>query len=447
MAALISTDKRRAILGMGLTGLSVARYLRRQELDFDWYDTRDNPPQLDQIRSEFPDVVQVTGGEPGWDLTGYAEILLSPGISLDRPSLQRAARAGCRILGDIELFARVASAPVLAITGSNGKSTVTAMLGHVLSQCGVNVGVGGNYGTPALDLLDPTREAYVLELSSFQLETVHSLRPLAATILNLSQDHLDRYPDMLAYHAAKQRIYRAAEVVVWNRDDDLTQPMAADNQQLISFGLDTPDLNQYGLVEHQGQAWLARGRELLMAVNQLPLSGRHNWANALAAYALASALGLEDAEIAEALKDFRGLPHRCELVAVRSGVRWINDSKATNVGASIAALQGLAGQGNVVLIAGGQGKGQDFAPLGEAMKERLRALVLIGEDAPIVARVAPEGLRPVFAVSMEAAVKAAADLARSGDLVLLSPACASLDMFSSYLARGDAFRTAVGALS
>lgn len=447
MAQTIASDKRRAILGMGSTGVSVARYLRKSGAAFDWYDTRSAPPGLDRLVDEFSDVQMIAGGTEGWDLSLYTEIVVSPGVSLAEPQLAIAAQAGVRLIGDIELFAIAAEARIAAITGSNGKSTVTQMVGEMAIAQGLNTGVGGNLGVPALDLLDEEKQLYVLELSSFQLETLDSLEAEVACILNLTQDHLDRYASLHQYHAAKQRIYRGARKLVFNRDDLLTQPMANSAQHCVSFGLDQPDLGQYGLISQGEGVWLARGRDKLLPVASLALQGRHNWANALAAYAIAEGLGIDEEVIHAVLHKFEGLPHRCHQVSDLRGVRWVDDSKATNVGACIAAIDGLATDRNVVLIAGGEGKGQDFSPLTPVIEEHLHGLVLIGEAASQLAHIAPETVQPVFAVSMEAAVQVAAEIARPGDVVLLSPACSSLDMFSNYAARGDAFVEAVEALA
>lgn len=446
MAQPIASDRNRAILGMGVTGVSVARYLQRIGAGFDWYDSRVNPPGFSDLVESFPDVQMTAGNMSGWDLSSYAEIVVSPGISLAEPALQRASEAQSQLIGDIQLFAREAEAPVAAITGSNGKSTVTQMVGEMALAQGLNTGIGGNLGTPALDLLDDDRQLYVLELSSFQLETLDNLYAEVACILNVTQDHLDRYDSLNQYHAAKQRIYRGAKKLIFSRDDLLTQPMANSVQQVVSFGLDEPDLGHYGLIGEGESSWLVRGREKLLSVSELALEGRHNWSNALAAYAIAESLGINEEAIRQVLTQFAGLPHRCREIADFQGIRWIDDSKATNVGACIAAIEGLAANRNIVLIAGGEGKGQDFAPLATAISTHVHGLVLIGEAANQIAHIVPQEVHPVFAVSLEAAVQVAADIARPGDIVLLSPACSSLDMFSNYVARGKAFASAVEGL-
>lgn len=431
---------------MGITGVSVARFLQQSGTGFDWYDSRANPPGFDDLVQSFPDV-QMTAGDMGsWDLSEYTEIVVSPGISLAEPVIQHALACESQVIGDIELFAREAQAPVAAITGSNGKSTVTQMVGEMALAQGLDAGIGGNLGTPALDLLDEEKQLYVLELSSFQLETLDNLHAEVACILNVTQDHLDRYESLHQYHAAKQRIYRGAQKLVFNRNDLLTQPMANSSQETVSFGLDAPDLGHYGVTFECEEAWLSRGRDKLLPVSELALEGRHNWANALGAYAIASALGIGEEAIRKVLTGFTGLPHRCTEIADFGGVRWIDDSKATNVGACVAAIEGLATNHNIVLIAGGEGKGQDFSPLTPVLESCVHGLILIGEAASHIAHVSPPGIQPVFAVSMEAAVQVAADVARPGDIVLLSPACSSLDMFSNYIARGESYAAAVEAL-
>ncbi|MEK7840742.1 MAG: UDP-N-acetylmuramoyl-L-alanine--D-glutamate ligase, partial [Pseudomonadota bacterium] len=380
--------------------------------------------------------------------------LVPIGEAADAPSLARGPRLVP--IGDIELFARAlrerlqlaptASLPVLAITGANGKSTVTAMTGAICVEAGLLTQVGGNIGTPALDLLagNPA-QSYVLELSSFQLETTWTLNPLAATVLNITPDHMDRYADLDEYAAAKARIFRGDGVLVLNADDPRVMAMKVSGRRVIRFGLDRPATSgDYGLREHGGETWLARGDSLLMPASEVPLPGRHNLANALAAIALAQTLGVSDAHCRAAMRAFRGLPHRTELVAEIDGVRWINDSKGTNVGATVAALAGMTAP--VVLIAGGDGKGQDFGPLRAPLAEHGRALVLIGRDASLIRRAVGDAVPLHEAADLPAAVGIARTLARRGDIVLLSPACASFDMFRNYQHRGDVFRAVVRAL-
>jgi len=357
-------------------------------------------------------------------------------------SIVQAARArGIPVLGDIELFARAACAPVIGVTGSNGKSTVTTLVARMLEAGGARVQAGGNLGVPALDLLRaPVPDWYVLELSSFQLERTQSLRTRAAVVLNVSADHLDRHADMDEYAAAKGVIYRNCDVAVVNADDAVAARLAAGNQRRIVFTLGPPPADGFGLIESPSSAQLARGDEALMPASDLGLAGRHNVANALAALALCAAAGVPLAGTLDALRSFAGLPHRMQLVAESRGVRWIDDSKGTNVGATVAAVRGL--EGSFVLIAGGLGKGADFTPLAAALHRRARAVVLIGADAPSIAAALEGRCRIERATSMEDAVRRAAALAEPGDAVLLSPACASQDMFVDYADRGDQFARA-----
>ncbi|HEU4516005.1 MAG TPA: UDP-N-acetylmuramoyl-L-alanine--D-glutamate ligase, partial [Steroidobacteraceae bacterium] len=355
--------------------------------------------------------------------------------------LRRAVAQGLDLVGDIELFAREAGGRVIGITGTNGKSTVTTLVGEFARAAGIAVRVGGNLGEPALDLLEgPPAAMYVLELSSFQLETTWSLQPEAAAVLNVSPDHLDRYRDLAEYAAAKARIFERAATAIVNLDDALVVRMPRPGQRRVGFSLHRTDA-EFRLLRQAGEDWLAAGAEPVLPLAALALPGRHNAANALAALAVGSVCGLPLAAMAGRLRDFRGLPHRAARVRDRRGVAWIDDSKGTNVGATVAAIDGL--DGPLVLIAGGEGKGQDFAPLGPACRGKVRRAILIGRDAAILAA-ALEGSCPVdFAATMESADAAADAAARAGDTVLLSPACASFDMFRDYAHRGEAFATAV----
>ncbi len=447
--------KRVLVVGAGASGLSCVRHLLAQGCDVRLLDTRQIPPGLAQLRGLIPAGEIHLGDWPAAAFAGVDQIVVSPGIGLDSPALVDAAARGVPLLGDIELFARAVTRPVLAITGSNGKSTVTTLVGQMLSSAGRTVAVGGNLGTPALDLLaGPSPDAYVLELSSFQLERTASLRPAAACVLNLSPDHIDRHGSFAAYAAAKARVLSGAAVAVLSRDDAGVAALAdglGATQRVVWFGLDAPTgANDFGLLERDGAPWLARGDEALLPAAALRLPGRHNIANALAALALIDALGVPLAQALPALREFPGLPHRTQWVAERAGVAWYDDSKGTNVGATLAAIEGLAPTrtgGRLVLILGGQGKGQDFAPLSGALAAHGRAAVLIGEDAGAIARAIGAAVPIHRAADMDAAVAAAAALAEPGDGVLLSPACASFDMFSGYAARGEAFVRAVRALA
>ena len=447
--SLISTDKQRIIVGRGVTGLSVARYLAGRDLPFAVCDTRANPPGLDKLKRFAPMADLYLGELDAQLLSSADELIINPGIALSTPAIQAAIQAGVKVIGDIELFARAADAPVVAITGSNAKSTVTTLVGMMAEKAGRRVAVGGNIGTPALDLLDMKADLYVLELSSFQLETTDALNAEVATVLNVSEDHMDRYADLASYHLAKHRIFRGARQIVVNRDDALTRPLVADQLPCWSFGLDKPDFKGFGLIEQGGEKHLAFEFKTLMPVSELKMRGAHNQANALAALALGHAVGLPMAAMLEALREFAGLPHRCQWVGQHAGVDYYDDSKATNVGAALAAIEGFGGdlQGQQVLIAGGDGKGADFAPLVEPISRHCRAVVLLGRDADRLEQ-ALGGRVPVRRVAgIDEAVMAAAELARPGDAVLLSPACASLDMFANFEERGRLFAAAVRRLS
>jgi UDP-N-acetylmuramoylalanine--D-glutamate ligase len=447
LRARLDFDGLTLVVGLGVSGLSCARLLRDLGLPVEITDSRAAPPQLDVARRELADVPLHLGEFSAPALERCARILLSPGVALDEPYLQRARARGVPILGDIELFARCADAPVAAITGSNGKSTVTALVGAMAEAAGRDVRVGGNIGTPALDLLQDTPpELYVLELSSFQLETTVSLNAHAAVILNLSPDHLDRYTDMQAYLEAKLRIYAGDGTVVVNRDDPSLRVCIPAQRHVVSFGLGAPEAeDDFGLLVADGRSWLVRGGERLIAADELGVRGTHNALNALAALALGTAAGLSRDGMLTALRAFAGLPHRMQLIGERRGVRWFNDSKGTNVGATLAALGGLPG--HVVLIAGGLGKGQDFSPLRELTASKARAVVLIGRDAPQIESALHSVAAIHYAGDMREAVERAAALAQAGDSVLLSPACASFDMFNGYEDRGRRFVAAFAELA
>jgi len=446
MTQLIASSKLKVVVGIGTTGLSVARHLSQMGERFVMLDTRMQPPCLEQLKAELPEV-PVALGELAMDsFDGADEVVLSPGLSRQNPAIQSALKAGISIISDIELFARAANAPIVAITGSNGKSTVTTLLGEMCIAAGIAAGVGGNLGVPALALLDEATELYVLELSSFQLESVYGLNAEVATVLNISPDHMDRYNSLLDYHQAKHRIFNGTRQVVVNREDKLSVPLVSDAVKRWSFGLDKPDFGGFGLLDQDGVPWLSYQFERLMPEAELGIKGRHNTQNALAALALGSAIGLPMADMLSVLRQFRGLPHRCQTVKNLAGVTYINDSKATNVGATLAAINGLAGESNLVLIAGGQGKGQDFSPLANAMTGQVKQLVLLGEDAVVIDDAVGGRVPTVFATSLQSAVEAAQQVVEAGDVVLLSPACASFDMFSGFEDRGDQFAKVVGAL-
>ncbi len=362
-------------------------------------------------------------------------IIASPGIALAHPSLSAAADAGIEIIGDIELFCREAQAPIVAITGSNGKSTVTTLVGEMAKAAGVSVGVGGNIGLPALMLLDPEKELYVLELSSFQLETTYSLRAKAATVLNVTEDHMDRYPfGLQQYRAAKLKIYENAQVCVVNADDALTMPVRGADERCVSFGIDVGD---YHLNHQQGDTWLRVKGEKILNAKEMKIVGRHNYTNALAALALADAVGLPRSSSLQALTTFTGLAHRFQLAYDHNGVRWINDSKATNVGSTEAALNGLHVDGTLHLLLGGDGKSADFSPLNRYLQGNNIHLYCFGRDGAELAALRPEAATRTN--TMEEAMRIIADKVQPGDMVLLSPACASLDQFKNFEQRGDVF--------
>ena len=441
---LIASSSRRVVVGLGTTGLSVVRFLANRGERFSVVDTRAEPPGLEQLRRDFPEVSVFAGDIPQSLLNAASELIVSPGLAPDLPFLAEAENAGAIIRGDVDLFAQAAQAPVIGITGSNAKSTVTALVGAMAETAGVNAGVGGNLGTPALDLLADSRELYVLELSSFQLERSGSLDLAVASVLNLTADHLDRHGTLQRYHQAKHRIFRGCRHAVVNSDDPLTIPPGGDGMQATAWRPREPDLHGFGLHrDDQGVEWLSRGFDDLLPVSEIGLAGRHNLANALAAVAIADSAGLPMAAIVQTLRAFRGLPHRCQLVSERDGVRWINDSKATNVGAAQAAIDGMGREHALVLIAGGRGKGGDFKSLSRSVSAHCKAVLLIGETAAQLEADLADAAPLQRCDSLEQAVAVAASLAEAGDCVLLSPACASFDMFRDYTQRGEAFAAAV----
>lgn len=434
------------VVGLGKTGLACARYLDARGDRVIVIDSREHPPGLSDLRRMLPATETRLGGFDEAVLGRADRLVVSPGVSLREPFIASALRRNVEVIGDVELFARDVTKPVIGITGSNGKSTVTRLVAAMLGDAGHEVLAGGNLGVPALELLrEPPPEFYVLELSSFQLERTDSLACVAAAVLNLTRDHIDHHGDMEGYVAAKRRIFENCEIAVYNREDKYSSSMISQSQRSISFGLDAPAAGQYGLVRRAGNDWLARGARLLAPVSSLKLLGRHNAANVLAALALGEAVGIPAASMLDSAKEFRGLPHRTQWVSDTGGINWINDSKGTNVGAAIAAIESF-GSG-LVLIAGGDGKGADFAPLAQAMSRRARAAVLLGADAGRLAAVLEPVCPTRTVASMTEAVAAARELARRGDTVLLSPACSSLDMFANFEARGDAFVAAVRGLA
>ena len=449
MAEIIVTNRKTAILGMGVTGISVASFLSAKGMPFDFADSRLEPPNLKQVKRDYPSAKLALGSFDKDFLASYDRLIVSPGISLDDPALIHASKKGVELLGDLELFLDYAKAPVVMITGSNGKSTVTALLGQMAIDSGLSVGIGGNIGIPMLDLLDNHHQLYVLEASSFQLELLNDSRGAVSGLLNISPDHLDRYQDIQKYHAAKHRIFRGASKVVINREDRLTRPLISTQIPMTSFGLNQPDLGSFGVLEGIDEGYLSYGIERLMLIDQIALKGKHNIANVLAALALGYSVDLPMQTMLETVKTFKGLSHRCQTVAKINSVLYVNDSKATNVGATLAALKGYgsAANKNLILIAGGQAKDQDFTALKQTVSDYVKLLILIGEDADKLGSVLKDCCQQIKTDSLEEAVAQTHQLAKTGDIVLLSPACASFDMYSGFEERGRCFHNAVVAMA
>jgi len=445
---LIQTDRNRLVVGLGATGLSTMRFLQRAGLPFSALDSRVDLPNKDSLCAEFVGVDIYLGDAPAEVFERADELYVSPGLALDTPELEQAAASGALISGDLDLFMRNVDAPVIAITGSNAKSTVTTLVGELLASRNLHVGVGGNLGTPMLDLIERDCDVYVLELSSFQLERAHHYNFSVACVLNVSADHMDRHKTMLRYHQLKQRVYSEAKVALFNRDDRLTYPLQRAGLVQKSFGQCTQGLDDYSLQETDGQEYIVKGVERVLAVDAIALPGRHNVLNVMAALAIVDAAGFDMQGLAEKAAQFRGLPHRCELVGSFAGVRYINDSKATNVGACVAAINGFsaAGDQKIIVLAGGQTKSADFQPLATVVEKHACKLVLFGEGAEQIGAACAGCSDLHYAQDLLGAVHAAHALAEPGDLVLLSPACASFDMFSNYEERGDVFRKAVNDL-
>ncbi|MGF1758462.1 UDP-N-acetylmuramoyl-L-alanine--D-glutamate ligase [Photobacterium sagamiensis] len=423
--------KKVVVIGLGMTGLSVVNHLLRQsgERDIKVIDTRTTPPGQDKL----PTSVELCAGQWNMDWLLEADLIVaSPGIALATPELQAAAEADIEIVGDIELFARAVTKPVVAITGSNGKSTVTSLVGEMAKEAGINVGVGGNIGFAALDMLAQDHDLYVLELSSFQLETTSSLQLKAAVYLNLSEDHMDRYLGLDDYSQAKMRIFNHTDLAIYNRDDLATCPHDFAHA-MTSFGFDA---EEYGLKLEQGEEYLAVAGQSQMKTRDIALVGRHNVANSLAALALADAVNIDRQAACRALKRYTGLTHRCQLVVTEHGVQWVNDSKATNLASTLAALKGLNLSGRLHLLVGGDGKGADFSELKPVLADLNVQLYCFGRDGHIFASLVEA---PVCVETMAQAMDMAAQAARAGDMILLSPACASFDQFPNFMARGDAF--------
>jgi len=443
-------NKRIVILGIGITGLSCARFLHRHQISFAVNDSRAMPISPGDFKQQFADNTLVLGH---WEqaLIAQADILIvSPGINMAEPAIRNTMAKSCDVIGDIELFCRLSNTPILAVTGSNGKSTVVSMLNYLGNALGYRVQLGGNIGLPVLDQIDQeVADFIVLELSSFQLETIKSMKALAATVLNLSDDHLDRHKTLENYGAIKQSIYQHCTYALYNRDDKATLPKACySDSQHLSFGSEPAQNGDFGLAEHQGISHLMLGDQPLCSLAELPLQGLHNALNYLAVLALGKCAGWDLKAMLASLMTFKGLAHRCEVIETNDGIRWINDSKATNVGATLAAIEGLAPTlptNKLILIAGGDGKGADFSPLSQALSQQVDYLITLGKDGPAIAalRLPSQADKTSHVDSLAAAVTLAKTQAKAGDMVLLSPACASLDMFANYVERGVVFITSV----
>ena len=447
---LIQRGGLKVVAGLGISGVAAVNFLHEHGYRVAVTDSRKTPPGHDQIPSD----VQTSFGQLDQELLLQAEeIVISPGLDPQLPEIQAAIAQGIAVVSEIQILRRFTDKPIMAITGSNAKSTVTTLIGLMAKDAGVKVAVGGNLGRPALDLTKDDPELYILELSSFQLETTSNLHAEVAVILNMSEDHLDRHGDMMGYHTAKHRIFQGVKKVVYNRDDSLTRPLVPDATPMQSFGLNAPDMNQYGILkENDGTMWLARGRERILKSSEMYIQGTHNVANALACLALGEAIGLPLASMLETLKTFKGLEHRCEFVKEVQGVRYYNDSKGTNIGATLAAIDGLGAaiepqQGKVAIILGGQGKGQDFTALRDALSKYAKLAVLIGEDRAVIEQAIAGTITLLHAASLQEAVELCQQHTQAHDVVLLSPACASFDMFKGYSERGHQFVECVNTLA
>jgi UDP-N-acetylmuramoylalanine--D-glutamate ligase len=458
MTNLIASDQKRLIIGMGQTGLSCARFLMAKGLSFDLCDTRDVFPNQADVEKEFPNSQIFNGELDAQLLVQYQELVVSPGIAIAEPAIVFASQQGSRVRGDVDIFAEYVTKPIVAITGSNGKSTVTTLVGDILAAAGHKPAVCGNIGIPVLDVLlnDDDYHCYVVELSSFQLETTHHLAAEVACVLNICEDHMDRYASMMAYHQAKHRVFQGCRSIVTNREDSLTQPLVSVSMPKRSFGLRLAEnavaaKNQYSIAakttdeESNSAEYLMFQQQAIFPVAELKIKGRHNQLNALAAIALVESLpsqfDVSYEQLNEVLSHFTGLPHRCAWVAEEEGIQYFNDSKGTNVGSTLAAIEGLASieQKNIVLIAGGVGKDQDFEPLADACQASVKQAVLFGRDARVIARDLKQSTDVVITDTLEQALELAKKNARVGDIILFSPACASFDQFASYVKRGEVF--------
>lgn len=470
MTNLIATDHKRLIIGMGQTGLSCARFLTAKGLSFDLCDTRERLPNQSDIESEFSHCQIFKGKLDEKLLAQYQELIVSPGIAIAEPAIKFAKQQGSLVRGDVDLFAEYVTKPVIGITGSNGKSTVTTLVGEILSKAGHKPAVCGNIGIPVLDVLlnDDDYNCYVVELSSFQLETTHHLAAEVACVLNLSEDHMDRYDSMMSYHQAKHRIFQGCRSIVTNREDSLTQPLVSDSMPKKSFGLQMSEntvaaKNQYSIAQveisdplsndYPSVKSLMFAQQPIFPVADLKIKGRHNQLNALAAIALIESLPVSfkvsDDQLKNVLTDFTGLPHRCAWIAEFDGIEYYNDSKGTNVGSTLAAIEGLASDEtkNIFLIAGGVGKDQDFEPLADACQKSVKHALLFGRDAKLIAARIKSDCDLDIVDTLEQALVQTQQLAKAGDVVLFSPACASFDQFENYVKRGEAFEQLIAEMN
>ena len=446
---LDSQMKKRVVVGIGQTGQSCMRFFSRMNIPFSVFDTREAPENIDQVLRENANTEFLFGESNVNSLCQAEQLIVSPGVDLTDPIFTDIDLSKQELTNDIAIFSKMALAPKVLITGSNAKSTVTTLLGEMANKAGLQAAVGGNLGKPVLDLLDDNCEAYIIELSSFQLEYCSNLGAKVAAILNISNDHLDRHHSMDNYQRIKQRIYEGAEYIVFNRQDPLTQPLSCSASTLKSFGLDQPEDGHYGLVNIGDKCFVSRGSDLLLSVEALAVQGEHNLLNVVAAVAIGDLAGIPVASMQAAIKIFKGLPHRCEEVAVVRGVTYFNDSKATNVGATVSAVNSVSKmtQGNVIIIMGGRAKQNNFSALFDQLQGIRYKIIVIGESAELMKRCVPSDVVVMDAETLPSAVKQAHDACVTGDIVLLSPACASFDMFDSFEHRGDVFKRSVSDLT